>query len=272
MSASNFTTGTVDVDVTPGVATNGDLTLIAAASALSGRLVLSTTDTTTSYEDFKATATGPGDNVIVNLAADGSYTIPITVQGTWSVTISRADDDNTNFDGLPGEQIGLSTDPGVTTSVADISATELGSISVEVTPSDASVKLCTAVDGCGTPLTPTDGMVQFTALPAGNYSVQVSQYGYKTETSPPTALVEGQDVALDQIDLQEWGTLDGTLKGRRGSPGANPTDSVSGRHHSHRHPSWRRRLVRRHLDGCRRQLLSPSARKYLQREFRPRRL
>ena len=226
VSASNFTTGTVDVDVTPGVATNGDLTLTAAPSALSGRLVLSTLDTTTDFEDFKATASGPGDNVIVNLAADGSYTIPITVQGTWSVTISRADDDNTNFDGLPGEQIGLSTDPGVTTSVADITATELGSISVEVTPSDADVQLCTDVDGCGTPLTPTDGMVQFTALPAGNYSVQVSQYGYKTETSPPTALVEGQDVALDQIDLQEWGTLDGTLKGRRGSPGANPTDSV----------------------------------------------
>ena len=175
VSASNFTTGTVDVDVSPGAETSGDLTLIAAASALNGRLELTTTDTTTSYEDFKATATGPGDNVTVTLAADGTYTIPITEQGTWSVTISRADDDNTNFDGLPGEQIGLSTDPGVTTSVADISATELGSISVEVTPSDASVKLCTAVDGCGTPLTPTDGTVQFTALPAGNYSVQVSQ-------------------------------------------------------------------------------------------------
>ena len=226
VSASNFTTGTVDVDVSPGVATNGDLTLIAAASALNGRLELTTTDTTTSYEDFKATATGPGDNVTVTLAADGTYTIPITEQGTWSVTISRADDDNTNFDGLPGEQIGLSTDPGVTTSVADITATELGSISVEVTPSDADVQLCTAVDGCGTTLTPTDGTVQFTALPAGNYSVQVSQHGYETETSSPTAIVAGQDVALDQIDLQEWGTLDGTLKGRRGSPGANPTDSV----------------------------------------------
>ena len=145
--------------------TRGDLTLIAAASALNGRLELTTTDTTTSYEDFKATATGPGDNVTVTLAADGTYTIPITEQGTWSVTISRADDDNTNFNGLPGEQTGLSTDPGVTTSVADISATELGSISIEVTPSDASVKLCTAVDGCGTTLTPTDGTVQFTALP-----------------------------------------------------------------------------------------------------------
>ena len=160
--------------MSPGAETSGDLTLIAAASALNGRLELTTTDTTTSYEDFKATATGPGDNVTVTLAADGTYTIPITEQGTWSVTISRADDDNTNFNGLPGEQTGLSTDPGMTTSVADISATELGSISIEVTPSDASVKLCTAVDGCGTTLTPTDGTVQFTALPAGTYSVPVS--------------------------------------------------------------------------------------------------
>ena len=226
VSASNFTTGTVDVDVSPGAETSGDLTLIAAASALNGRLELTTTDTTTSYEDFKATATGPGDNVTVTLAADGTYTIPITEQGTWSVTISRADDDNTNFNGLPGEQTGLSTDPGVTTSVADISATELGSISIEVTPSDASVKLCTAVDGCGTTLTPTDGTVQFTALPAGTYSVQVSKHGYETETSSTTEIGAGQDVALPRIDLQEWGTLEGTLKGRRGSPGANPTDSV----------------------------------------------
>ena len=226
VSASNFTTGTVDVDVSPGAETSGDLTLIAAASALNGRLELTTTDTTTSYEDFKATATGPGDNVTVTLAADGTYTIPITEQGTWSVTISRADDDNTNFNGLPGEQTGLSTDPGVTTSVADISATELGSISIEVTPSDASVKLCTAVDGCGTSLTSTDGTVQFTALPAGTYSVQVSKHGYETETSSTTEIGAGQDVALPRIDLQEWGTLEGTLKGRRGSPGANPTDSV----------------------------------------------
>ena len=226
VSASNFTTGTVDVDVSPGAETSGDLTLIAAASALSGRLELTTTDTTTSYEDFKATATGPGDNVTVTLAADGTYTIPITEQGTWSVTISRADDDNTNFNGLPGEQTGLSTDPGVTTSVANISATELGSISIEVTPSDATVKLCTAVDGCGTPLTPTDGTVQFTALPAGTYSVQVSGDEYETETSSATEIGAGQDVALPRIDLQEWGTLEGTLKGRRGSPGANPTDSA----------------------------------------------
>jgi len=227
VTKTNFTTGTVDVDVTPGVDTNGDLTLVAAPSALSGRLVLTTTDTTTALDSFQATASGPGDDMTVTLASDGSYTIPINEQGTWSVEISHAGGDNTNFDGLPGIQTGLSTDPGVTTSVADIGATELGSLSVDVFPSDADVRLCEA-DGttCGTPQAPTSGTVLFTTLPAGSYTVQVVQSGYRTETSPVATITAGQDVILASVSLEEWGTLEGTLSGRRGSSGSNPTDSV----------------------------------------------
>ncbi len=227
VSASNFATGTVDVDVSPGVNTNGDLTLIADPSTLSGRLELTTSDTTTSYTDFEATATGLSEIETVALEANGTYTIPITVQGTYDVTISRSDGNNTNFDGLPNNPIEVTTVPGGPTSVADITATELGTILVEVDPSNADVKLCTAVDQvCGDPVTPTAGTVQFTLPSAGNYFVQVSADGYETGTSPTREVGAGENVDLGQIVLQPWGTLDGTLSGRRGSPGANPTDSV----------------------------------------------
>ena len=201
VSASNFATGTVDVDVSPGVNTNGDLTLIADPSTLSGRLELTTSDTTTSYTDFEATATataaGLSEIETVTLEANGTYTIPITVQGTYDVTISRSDGNNTNFDGLPNNPIEVTTVPGGPTSVANITATELGTISVEVSPSNADVKLCTAVDQvCGDPVIPTAGTVQFTLPSAGNYFVQVSADGYETGTSPTREVGAGENVDL----------------------------------------------------------------------------
>ncbi|MCH1434549.1 MAG: carboxypeptidase regulatory-like domain-containing protein [Acidimicrobiales bacterium] len=223
VTAPNFATGQVTVDVTPGATVNGNLTLTADDSTLSGGLALTTDDANNPPGSFAVTAAGPGGASVASTAleSNGSYSLTVSEQGTWTVTVSSTTDDNDNFVGVLEKTV--TTQPGQPTVVSDFVVTELSSVVVPVSPATATVELCSNADGSCESKTAVAGNASFSRKAHGNYTVTVSQYGFADGTAD-IELLPGEDKTIDAIGLAEWGTITGTLFGRIGT--GSPSTSI----------------------------------------------